>query len=86
MRLWVLVDVGCIECGCENEDPVVGVYATLESAKVAFDKEAEKLDEWVAECKRRGYDHLNYHRDGYSKLDTSDGQVRLVEMELQLQP
>lgn len=45
--VWILVDVGCIECGMETS--MLGVYTEWEAVKSAFDEAAKARDikrEW----------------------------------------
>ncbi len=50
MKMFVIVDVGCIECGEQTE--VVGVYPNKKEAKAAFDAQCVKLG--IKDWKPRG--------------------------------
>ncbi len=75
--VWILVDIGCIECGHENEAPVIGVFDNEESAQKALRHERETLEwNYVRENKRRGYDvRVDDRPNGF---DTTSSQTRLI--------
>jgi hypothetical protein len=41
---YVLVDVGCIECGEDTE--VVGIFDSFEDARAILEKRLENFEEW----------------------------------------
>jgi len=81
VSVWVVVEIGCIECGVENDEPVEGVYATREAAEA---KMAEIRAEYVATDDRN--EVLGYSRrltDDSNGFHGAESQVRLVEVEVQ---
>lgn len=43
-QVWVVIDVGCHECGVDSE--AVGIYATEAEAKVAADARDKETNGW----------------------------------------
>ncbi len=77
-EVWVLVDIGCIECGHENEAPIIGVFDNEKSALKALRHERETLQHnYIDENHRRGFDHV-WVKDRPNGFDISDGQTRLI--------
>lgn len=44
MTVWVVIDVGCHECGVDSEP--VGIYATADEAKTASDARDAETGQW----------------------------------------
>lgn len=44
MKRWIVIDVGCHECGVNSE--VVGSYATENEARLAAEERSEETEEW----------------------------------------
>lgn len=81
MKVWVITSIGCIECGSENEEPVVGVYTSKEAADAQLEVERAELDAWVRDCHERGYSHLRYEEE-HGGFSGPDFQIRCQEIEL----
>lgn len=80
-HVWVVVEIGCIECGDENNWPVVGVYSTQAGAAA---KMAELRAEYEVADDRN--ERLGFSRrltDDTNGFHGAESQVRLIEVEVQ---
>ena len=68
--IYAVLSIGCIECGDENDEALVGVYRTRREAE----REVQRLKETVT------WQTPQKHWQGFN---TSSWQVRIQEAELQ---
>ncbi len=75
--VWVIVSIGCIECGVDNENPVEGVFADEKSARKAMRElrraEQKHGDKWSR------FPNMQ-PRDQPNGFGTGEVQYRLVRV------
>ena len=88
---WVLVEIGCIECGADNDDCVSGVFLEESEARAALEaRYAEHVAYVQRENKRAEERNLGWRlrpgdKDEFG-FSVSDFQVRLCRAEIDSEP
>ena len=73
MKAWVVVEIGCIECGETNDEPVIGVYMTKSEA-------ISKVNELRPKSNTVSGSWVDWHPSGGFLM--TDWQVRIQDVEL----